>query len=73
MYQNIKYHSEHCKEFKKDPCRKRLVPRKIKRLSDLSLSRVVKVADGINQNPTIDTLKKIAKARAIGVGNLIKK
>ncbi len=43
------------------------------RLADLSLSTVVKVADGTNQNPTIDTLKKIAKALEIGVDDLIKK
>ncbi|MDA3815547.1 MAG: helix-turn-helix transcriptional regulator, partial [Patescibacteria group bacterium] len=46
---------------------------KVARLADLSLSTVVKVADGTNQNPTIDTLKKIAKALEIGVDDLIQK
>lgn len=46
---------------------------KVARLADLSLSTVVKVADGTNQNPTIDTLKKIAKALEIGVDDLISK
>jgi len=45
---------------------------KVARLADLSLSTVVKVADGTNQNPTIDTLKKIAKALEIGVDDLMK-
>jgi putative transcriptional regulator len=46
---------------------------KVARLADLSLSTVVKVADGTNQNPTIDTLKKIAKALEIGVDDLLQK
>jgi len=46
---------------------------KVARLADLSLSTVVKVADSTNQNPTIDTLSKIAKALGIGVDNLIQK
>ena len=46
---------------------------KVARLADLSLSTVVKVADGTNQNPTIDTLKKIAEALEIGVDDLIQK
>ncbi len=46
---------------------------KVARLADLSLSTVVKVADGTNQNPTIDTLKKIAKALDTSVDNLISK
>ena len=46
---------------------------RVARLADLSLSTVIKVADGTNQNPTIDTLKKIAKALEIGVDDLIQK
>lgn len=46
---------------------------KVARLADLSLSTVVKIADGTNQNPTIDTLSKIAKALDIGVDDLIQK
>lgn len=45
---------------------------KVARLADLSLSTVVKVEDGTNQNPTIDTLSKIAKALEIGVDDLIR-
>ena len=45
---------------------------KVARLSDLSLNTVVKVENGTNQNPTIETLTKIAKALEVGVDNLIK-
>ncbi|MEX0918416.1 MAG: helix-turn-helix transcriptional regulator [Candidatus Paceibacterota bacterium] len=44
---------------------------KVARLADLSLSTVVKVEDGTNQNPTIDTLSKIAKALEVSVDDLI--
>jgi transcriptional regulator with XRE-family HTH domain len=41
-------------------------------LADLSLNTVVKVESGANQNPTIETLTKIAKALEVGVDDLIK-
>ncbi len=46
---------------------------KVARLADLSLSTVVKIEDGTNKNPTIETLSKIAKALEIGVDDLIQK
>jgi len=45
---------------------------KIARLADLSLNTIVKVENGVNQNPTIETLTKIAKALDVGVADLIK-
>ena len=45
---------------------------KIARLADLSLNTIVKVENGVNTNPTIDTLTKIAKALEVGVDDLIK-
>ena len=45
---------------------------KIARLADLSLNTIVKVENGGNQNPTIETLTKIAKALEVGVDDLIK-
>ena len=45
---------------------------KIARLADLSLNTIVKIENGVNQNPTIETLTKIAKALEVGVDNLIK-
>ena len=45
---------------------------KVARLADLSLNTIVKVENGTNQNPTIETLTKIAKALEVGVDDLIK-
>ena len=45
---------------------------KIARLADLSLNTIVKIENGVNTNPTIDTLTKIAKALEVGVEDLIK-
>lgn len=45
---------------------------KVARLADLSLNTIVKVENGANQNPTIETLTKIAKALEVGVNDLIK-
>ena len=45
---------------------------KVARLADLSLNTIVKIESGVNQNPTIETLTKIAKALEIGVEDLIK-
>jgi len=45
---------------------------KIARLADLSLNTIVKVENGVNKNPTIETLTKIAKALGVGVDDLIK-
>ena len=45
---------------------------KVARLADLSLNTIVKIENGVNQNPTIETLTKIAKALGIGVDDLIK-
>ena len=45
---------------------------KIARLADLSLNTIVKIENGVNQNPTIETLTKIAKALGVGVDDLIK-
>jgi len=46
---------------------------RVARLADLSLNTIVKIENGVNQNPTIETLTKIAKAFKIGVDDLIKK
>lgn len=45
---------------------------RVARLADLSLNTIVKVENGVNQNPTIETLTKIAKALEVGVDDLIK-
>ncbi|HQM35120.1 MAG TPA: helix-turn-helix transcriptional regulator [Candidatus Paceibacterota bacterium] len=45
---------------------------KVARLADLSLNTIVKIENGINTNPTIETLTKIAKALEVGVDDLLK-
>jgi transcriptional regulator with XRE-family HTH domain len=57
---------------KKLRAKKGLSLEKIARLADLSLNTIVKVENGVNQNPTIETLTKIAKALEVGVDDLIK-
>jgi transcriptional regulator with XRE-family HTH domain len=44
---------------------------KVARLADLSLNTIVKIENGTNKNPTIDTLIKIANALDINVNDLI--
>ncbi|HED37810.1 MAG TPA: XRE family transcriptional regulator [Ignavibacteria bacterium] len=45
---------------------------KVARFADLSLNTIVKVEDGVNKNPTIETLTKIAEALEVGVDDLIR-
>jgi len=46
---------------------------RLSKLADLSLNTVVTVESGLNPNPTIETLTKIAKALDVKVDDLIKK
>lgn len=45
---------------------------KVARLADLSLNTIVKVENGVNKNPTIETLTKIAKALDVSIEDIIK-
>ena len=44
---------------------------KVSKLADLSLNTVIKIESGLNKNPTIDTLKKLAKALEVNIDDLI--
>lgn len=44
---------------------------KVARLAELSLNTIVKIEGGVNKNPTIDTLSKLAKALEVRVDDLI--
>lgn len=44
---------------------------RLSKLADLSLNTVVTIESGANENPTIDTLTKIAKGLGVGVDDLI--
>ena len=57
---------------KKLRAKKGLSLEKIARLADLSLNTIVKIENGVNTNPTIETLQKIAKALEAQVDDLLK-
>lgn len=50
---------------------KRMTLEQVSRLADLSLNTVVKIESGVNKNPTIETLTKIANALEVEVVDLI--
>jgi len=45
---------------------------KVARLAGLSLNTIVKIEKGVNKNPTIETLTKIAKALEVSIDDLIR-
>ena len=51
---------------------KGLSQEKLARISDVANNTIVKIEAGKNQNPTLDTLKKIAKALGVGIDELTK-
>jgi len=51
---------------------KGLSQEKLARLADVANNTIIKIESGKNQNPTLDTLKKIAKALNIGLDELTK-
>jgi len=50
---------------------KGLSQEKLARLADVANNTLIKMESGENQNPTLDTLKKVAKALDISVDELI--
>jgi transcriptional regulator with XRE-family HTH domain len=46
---------------------------RLSKLADLSLNTIVNVEAGNNQNPTIETIEKIAKAFGVSIDELLKK
>jgi len=46
---------------------------KLSKLAGVAYNTIVKIEAGENQNPTIETLQKIAKALGIRVDDLLKK
>lgn len=49
---------------------KGLSQEKLARLADVANNTIVKIEAGKNQNPTLDTLNKIAKALEVTIDNL---
>ncbi len=60
--------SENIKRFRK---KNRLSQDKLAKLADVTLTTLVKIESGANDNPTIKTLKKIADALEVTVDNLL--
>ena len=50
---------------------KGLSQEKLARLADVANNTLIKMESGENQNPTLATLKKVAKALEVSVGELI--
>lgn len=67
---NLNKISKNIKKFRKQ---RNYSLEKVSKLANVSLNTVVKIESGVNKNPTIETLNKIAKALDIGVDDLIKK
>jgi len=42
------------------------------RLADVANNTIIKIEAGKNQNPTLETLKKVAQALGVSVDDLIK-
>ena len=51
---------------------KGLSQEKLARLADVANNTIIKIEAGKNQNPTLDTLKKISKALNVNIDDLIK-
>lgn len=60
------------KNLKKIRQEKNISQDRLSKLADLSLNTVVTVESGVNPNPTIETLTKIANALDVKVDDLIK-
>ena len=45
---------------------------KLARLADVANNTLIKMESGENQNPTLDTLKKVSKALGVSIDDLIK-
>jgi transcriptional regulator with XRE-family HTH domain len=59
------------KNLKKMRIRKGLSQDRLAKLADVANNTIIKMEQGENINPTLDTLKKIAKALDVSVDELI--
>ena len=46
---------------------------RLSKMADVTYNTIIKIESGGSQNPTIDTLSKIAKALSVSVDDLIQK
>ncbi len=45
---------------------------RLSKLADITYNTIIKIESGVNRNPTIETISKIAHALGVGVDDLIK-
>lgn len=72
MANNSMSNSKIGSNFKKRRAQKGYSLERVARLADLSLNTVVRLESGVNKNPTIETLTKIANALEVSVDDLLK-
>lgn len=60
------------KNIKKIRNRQSISQDRLSKLADVAYNTIIKIESGSIQNPTINTLAKIAKALGVGVDDLIK-
>ena len=60
------------KNLKKLREQKRLSQDRLAKLADVANNTIIKIEQGENINPTLETLKKVAKALGVGINKLIK-
>ena len=71
MANNPMSNSKIASNFKKLRAQKGYSLEKVARLAELSLNTVARLESGINKNPTIETLTKIAHALDVSIDDLI--
>jgi len=45
---------------------------RLSKIADVTYNTIIKIESGVNKNPTIETLAKIARALGVGVDDLLK-
>ena len=60
------------KNLKKLRKTKKLSQEKLARLADVANNTIIKIESGKNDNPTLDTLNKIAKTFGVSIDDLVK-
>jgi transcriptional regulator with XRE-family HTH domain len=72
MANNAMSNSKIASNFKKLRAQKGHSLEKVARLADLSLNTIIRIESGVNKNPTIETLTKLARALEVSVDDLLK-
>lgn len=70
--ETTKNHSNIASNMKEYRSQRGLSQVKLSEISGVTYNTIIKIESGVNKNPTIDTLTKIAKALAVRVDDLIR-